>query len=274
VTRGTARQAEADLLARPVASAASPVPSSGPAPSAPAPAPGSDGSPRAARGPAAARTAVAAAADAAAELARALAEAATALGSGAEDDGDAAGGGGRVARAGAGASPSPSPSPSPSGSGRRRARARGGPRARSALPPGIVAGSPEADRHLVRSPDVLVVVDGYNLARTAWSGLDPEEERRRTITLLEEVAARSGARHEIVFDGDDHAVAPTASRAVGVRFSATGVTADHAISVLLATLPATRTVVVVSSDRAVADDARRQRAHVMASAAFLTAVGR
>ena len=50
--------------------------------------------------------------------------------------------------------------------------------------------------------EALLVVDGYNLARSLWSGIDPEEERRRTVALLEDVAARSRGGVVVVFDGD------------------------------------------------------------------------
>ena len=123
-------------------------------------------------------------------------------------------------------------------------------------------------------PAVLVVVDGYNLAREAWSGLTPEEERRRIVALLEEVTHRSGAPVTVVFDGDDSAVAPAASRVVRVRFSASGVTADDDIAALLTTVPADQPVLVVSTDREVADDARAQGAMVLSSAEFLAAIGR
>jgi predicted RNA-binding protein with PIN domain len=214
----------------------------------------------------AARAAVSAAATAAAEMARALEAAATALGP----------------------APNPEPGPpsapsGPSGPGRsapsRRAAGRdrrtGRQRRRQpSLPPGLFADSPEARRHLVGDPAVLVVVDGYNLAREAWTGLNPEEERRRTVVLLEEVAHRSGAPVTVVFDGDDTAVAPAASRVVRVRFSATGVTADDDIAALLAAVPADQPVLVVSTDREVADDARAQGAMVLSSAEFLAAIGR
>ena len=142
------------------------------------------------------------------------------------------------------------------------------------LPPGVFEGSDEANRHLVTTSSLTVVVDAYNVARTAWSGLEPEEERRRTVALLEEVHARSGATVVAMFDGDSNTVAPVASRSVRVRFSPTGVTADDAIADLLGSLPLQQPVLVVSSDKAVARDARRQGAVVMGSSEFLTATGR
>ena len=148
------------------------------------------------------------------------------------------------------------------------------PRVLPSLPPGVFDDTPEAARHLIASKANLLVVDGYNLARAAWSGLGTEEERRRTVGLLEDVQARSGAKVVVVFDGDSGTVAPRASKAVRVAFSATGETADDAIAALVAATPHSQPVVVVSSDRAVAVDARSQGAATLSSAAFLRAAGR
>ena len=153
----------------------------------------------------------------------------------------------------------------------RRTRAM---RRMPSLPPGLFDGTPEADRHLLSAKDVLLLVDGYNLARAMWSGLEPQEERRRVVARLEEVRARSKASVVIVFDGATGTVAPAHSRSVRVRFSATGVTADEEMAAILAATPLDTPVLVVSSDRAVMADARRQGAAVMASPAFTAATGR
>lgn len=167
----------------------------------------------------------------------------------------------------------PKPTAKRAGKGAKRGAKRSG-RVPVALPPGAFDGTPEAHRHLIADAANVLVVDGYNVARAAWSGLAPEEERRRTVALLEDVQARSGGQVVVVFDGDDAVTAPRASRRVQVRYSATGQTADDAIVDLLGALPPDRPVVVVSSDRAVAADARKQGATAMGSAAFLAAAGR
>jgi hypothetical protein len=195
------------------------------------------------------------AAEAAAQLSRALADVAQMVGrppSTAEEAGASSGslppGGGAVIEG------------SSAQRGRRGASQRPSRRGRRtpALPPGVFDGSEEAVRHMVCSADNLVVVDGYNLARAAWSGLAPEEERRRTVALLEELQARSGGPLVVVFDGDGSVVAPLASKHLRVRFSDAGQTADELIADLLAAVPVDQAAVVVSSDRAVAADARRQ----------------
>ena len=251
LAREAARQAETELLE------ARPSPGARPRPPPPSASPANaaaqleDAS--AAFDRRAAQDAVAAASGAATDLARALADVAASL------NPDQPGGDRRSA--------------SPEGQS-DRGRSRRPRRAAPALPPGTLAGSAEANRFLVASSEVLLLVDGYNLARAVWSGLEPEEERRRTVTVLEEVRARSGAPVTVVFDGEDHTTAPPASRSIRVLFSATGQTADDVIAELVRSLPSTQQVVVVSSDREVADDARRQGAAVLGSRDFLTAAGR
>ncbi len=247
VARQATTDAEAELARH---RSADPVPAR-----PPAPAPVPDGFDRSA-----VAASVAAAASAATDLAAALADAAGALGTPA-------------------AAPDPLPTPevpTPAKPGKKgqKKRRKGSSRVQPALPPGVFDGTTEAHRALLGDAANLVVIDGYNVARAAWSGLVPEEERRRTIALLDEVQARSGGRVVVVFDGDDAVTAPKASKNVRVRFSATGQTADDAIVDLLAATPEKTPVVVVSSDRAVAADARRQGAVAVNARDFLAAAGR
>lgn len=160
------------------------------------------------------------------------------------------------------------------GTGRRRGRGAASRRALVPLPPGTFDGTPEANRHLLTSPIPVVIVDGYNLARRHWSGLEPSEERRRAVALFEEAQARSGATIVVVFDGDRSVVGPVASRRVRVVFSDTGETADDRIAALVAATPLTQPVVVVSSDRAVAADARAQGASALSVEEAIAALGR
>jgi len=142
------------------------------------------------------------------------------------------------------------------------------------LPAGVFEHSPEGHRSLVTSSGNLLVVDGYNLARAAWAHLAPEEERARTIALLEELASRSRGRVVVVFDGSSSEQGPAASRSVTVRFSATGQTADDLVVDVVAGQPPAQPVVVVSSDRGLGDDARRHGAAIVTSQEFLAVVGR
>jgi predicted RNA-binding protein with PIN domain len=145
----------------------------------------------------------------------------------------------------------------------------GGPRHRrvpSALPGGVLDDSVEAVEHLLRSPGVLLLVDGYNVTMTGWPELAVGEQRRRLLATLGEAAARTGAAVEVVFDGADvemHGVSRQVRQLVRVRFSPPDIEADDVLLELLSQLPTSRPVVVVSSDRRVRDGARRQGANLV-----------
>src|SRR4029079_12000992 len=100
------------------------------------------------------------------------------------------------------------------------------------LPGGGLEGSTAAAAHLLRLPEVIVVVDGYNVAKTAWTDVSLEEERRRLVQLLERAHLRTKAQFLVVFDGDgpgDVALGQAQSRTVRVRFSPAGVSADDVV---------------------------------------------
>ena len=157
--------------------------------------------------------------------------------------------------------------------GRKRSTGRR-PRRLPALPDGVFDATPEGHRALVRTRENLLLVDGYNLAREAWADLPPEVERARVIAILEELWARRRGRIVVVFDGASHESSPEQSRTVTVRFSATGRTADELLIDLLAAEPSGQPVVLVTSDRALGEEARRHGAVVLSSPAFLDATGR
>lgn len=145
------------------------------------------------------------------------------------------------------------------------------------LPPGVLDDSAEAADHLVRVPEAVVLVDGYNVSQTGWPDLPIAEQRRRLVDALSELAARTGADVSVVFDGADTAWPPavaTTARAVKVSFSPAGVEADDVVIGRVAELPTSRPVVVASSDRRVQDGAREAGANVVSSAQLLAALRR
>lgn len=127
----------------------------------------------------------------------------------------------------------------------------GGTRARSSDDPRFL-------EELLALPRVHVVVDGYNVTKTAWSAMPLDAQRSRLVNGLSALAARTGAEVTCVFDGADVAVPPpVGAPRVRVRFSPEGQTADELIRRLVKAEPEGRPVVVVSSDREVADGVRR-----------------
>jgi predicted RNA-binding protein with PIN domain len=124
--------------------------------------------------------------------------------------------------------------------------------------------------HLLALPRVHLIVDGYNVTKTAWPELPLERQRDRLLGGLAPLAARSGAEVTVVFDAAEMTVRPLVNRPRGVRvlYSRSGVIADDVIRDLVAAEPRGRPVVVVSSDQEVARDVARAGARVAASPAL------
>ena len=108
-------------------------------------------------------------------------------------------------------------------------------------------------------PRARLIVDGYNVSKTAWPSSPLEAQRIRLLGGLAPLVARLGVETTVVFDAAA-ATARTvaqAPRGVKVVFSPEGVIADDVIRDLVAAEPPGRVVVVVSSDREVATDVAR-----------------
>ena len=128
---------------------------------------------------------------------------------------------------------------------------------------------------LLRLPRAHLVVDGYNLTMGAWPSMPLEAQRSRLVQRLGALAARTGAEVTCVFDGADVSVPPPVTPAQGVRvlFSRYGQSADDLIRRLVVAEPEGRAVIVVSSDREVADSARTNRARPVDSAVLVPLLG-
>lgn len=124
-------------------------------------------------------------------------------------------------------------------------------------------------------PGAHLIVDGYNVSKTGYPELTLYDQRTRLIGRLGVLAARTAAEVTCVFDGASvHAAADRRPRGVRVLFSDPGVTADEVIRSLVAAEPSGRPLVVVSSDREVADGVRRRGAHPVPSSVLLERLAR
>jgi hypothetical protein len=141
-------------------------------------------------------------------------------------------------------------------------------RARSADDPAYLA-------ELLALPRVHLVVDGYNVTKSAWPSMPLEAQRTRLVQALGALAARTGAEVTCVFDGADVSVPPPVGPATGVRvrFSPKGETADELIRRLVRAEPEGRAVVVVSSDREVADGVRRSGVRPVPAGGLIGLIG-
>ena len=129
---------------------------------------------------------------------------------------------------------------------------------------------------LLALPRAHLIVDGYNVTKSGYGELPLEQQRDRLVTGLAALAARTGAEVTCVFDGADAggAAPGLAARGMRVLFSRSGEIADDLIRRLAAAEPQGRVVVVVSSDREVADGVARSGARPVASVALLRLLGR
>jgi len=128
---------------------------------------------------------------------------------------------------------------------------------------------------LLALPRAHLIVDGYNVTKRGFADMSLEQQRKRLITGLGGIAAQTGDEVTVVFDGAErvHGL-PPAPRNVRVLFSRKGDTADELIRQLVRAEPAGRPLVVVSSDREVADGVRRHGAYPMGADSLLRRLSR
>lgn len=150
----------------------------------------------------------------------------------------------------------------------------GAPAAAPAAVPG--GATPAMLEQYLALPRARLIVDGYNVSKTAWQESSLEAQRTRLLGALAPVVARTGAETTVVFDAASSATRPVVRvpRGVKVLFSPEGVIADDVIRELVAAEPRGRMVVVVSSDRAVASDVARAGARAVAAEALLGLLAR
>jgi predicted RNA-binding protein with PIN domain len=134
--------------------------------------------------------------------------------------------------------------------------------------------SPALLEQYLAMPRSRLVVDGYNVTKSTWPTLSLEAQRARLLALLPALVARTNAETTVVFDAAASETRPVVAspRRVKVLFSPAGVIADDVIRDLVAAEPPGRVVVVVTEDRALADDVRRAGARVVGPSALTRAM--
>ncbi len=166
----------------------------------------------------------------------------------------------------------PEPPPASPQAPRMARRPRGPRRARPQLANGLVADTAAGTRAMLRGARVLLVVDGYNVSKTAWPDTPLAVQRETLARALHALHLRSGTEVVLVFDGDgSKSYGSLRRRGLRVMFSAPGQEADAAAVEVVAATPADVPVVVASSDRWVREHAERLGA-VSVSAATLVEV--
>lgn len=138
------------------------------------------------------------------------------------------------------------------------------------------AASPALLDQYLAMPHARLIVDGYNVSKTAWPSSSLEAQRIRLLNGLAPLVARMGVETTVVFDAAGASARPVvnAPRGVKVFFSPEGVIADDVIRDLVAAEPAGRVVVVVTSDQEVIADVLRSGARSATSAALIGLLAR
>lgn len=139
-----------------------------------------------------------------------------------------------------------------------------------AVPGGLYGNSEAAGEHMLRVPDAVVLVDGYNVAKLGWPAVPLDRQRELCTEAAENLARRWGSLIHVVFDGATVVGAVAGGRRmVRVSFSPEGVSADDVLRAEVAALDTGRPVVVVTNDQAIVADVRAAGANVLASDTFL-----
>jgi predicted RNA-binding protein with PIN domain len=139
----------------------------------------------------------------------------------------------------------------------------------------MAADDPARLDQLLALPRAHLVVDGYNVTKRGYGELDLEQQRSRLVKGLSGIAAQTGAEVTVAFDGAERVPGlPGPPRGVRVLFSRKGQSADELIRALVRAEPDGRPVVVVSSDREVAEGVRRAGAYPLPADALLRRLAR
>jgi predicted RNA-binding protein with PIN domain len=139
----------------------------------------------------------------------------------------------------------------------------------------LEADDPARLDQLLALPRAHLIVDGYNVTKRGFGDVSLEQQRSRLISGLAGINAQSGSEVTVVFDGAEKLVgAPPMPRGVRVLFSPKGQTADEMIRQLVRAEPAGRPIIVISSDREVADGVRRHGAYPLSSDTLLRRLSR
>lgn len=141
-----------------------------------------------------------------------------------------------------------------------------------AVPKGLFEDAPETLTAWLSTPDVRVLIDGYNVTKapSGFADLDLEAQRERLIDTAVRLARKHSAPMTIVFDGSEE---PTGTKrrsrqGVKVEYSKPDEIADDHLIALLGSLPPDP-VVVVTNDKELQHRARKKGATVARSDQFL-----
>lgn len=134
--------------------------------------------------------------------------------------------------------------------------------------------SPAVLEQLLARPRCRLIVDGYNVTKTAYASSTLEAQRTRLVAALAPLVARTGAETTVVFDAAaaTHRPVVPGPRGVRVVWSPPGVIADDVVRRLVAAEPEGRPTVVVTSDQELRRDVTRAGARVVDATVLVAAL--
>jgi predicted RNA-binding protein with PIN domain len=146
-------------------------------------------------------------------------------------------------------------------------------RAAPKLPPGVLADSPRGVEAMLETSDVVLVVDGYNIAHRAWADATAADQRERLGIAVTALTRRLGCEVVLVFDGAGSGPrAPLRRGSVRVLFSDAGEEADEVVVREVEGRSKRVPVVVASSDAWVREHAGNLGAVVVSAETLVSVI--
>ncbi|MEM9893192.1 MAG: hypothetical protein AAF962_20175 [Actinomycetota bacterium] len=138
------------------------------------------------------------------------------------------------------------------------------------IPDELMGDELEVARHIVSSPDVVLLVDGDSVARMGWPSLPVVQQRDALVSYLADLSASTGVAPDIVFDGrKGEEDALPESRAVRIRLSTPPTEPTAALDELVDAYPEQWPIAVVTDNDALAGSAGDRGASVLSNGQLL-----
>ena len=138
------------------------------------------------------------------------------------------------------------------------------------IPPDLLRDEVEMARHVVSSPDVVLLVDGDSVAKMGWPSLPVAQQRDALVSYLADLSATTGAAPDVVFDGriGEEESLP-ASRAVRIRLSTPPTEPAAALDELVDAYPEQWPIAIVTDESQLGQSAANRGAVVLSNGQLL-----